>query len=108
MVQLKTRLKLRYNALKTRKKSSVEDNPTDTSLVVEAFQLYDPSVAKKPFNINVWKEKTNFNSLETIYGLAEKYLFQQRNYIKIKINITTEERITLKKIEHNEFRSCCV
>ena len=97
MVQLKTRLKLRYNALKTRKKSSVEDNPTDTSLLVEAFQLYDPSVAKKPFNI-----------LETIYGLAEKYLFQQRNYIKIKINITKEERITLKKIEHNEFRSCCV
>ena len=55
--------------------------------------------------MNFWKEQTNVNSMETIYGIAEKYLFQTWNDNKIKSNITKEERITLENIEHNEFRS---
>ena len=75
--------KLSYYTLKT-KKGYVEDNSTSTPLSVETFQIDNPPVTSKPFNINFRREETNFNSLETFIEFAEKDLFQLCNYNKIK------------------------
>ena len=59
-------------------------------------------------NVNFRKEKTNISSLEAFIELVEKDLFKPSNYSKIKGNITTEERKTLKSIQNNELRSSCL
>ena len=71
----------------------------------ETFQLGNPPVKSKFFNINFRKGKTNVYSLETFAELAKKDLFQPCNYNKIKSNITKEERKALKNIQQDELRS---
>ena len=89
-------------------KSNDENQKTDPQYYSSTSGITSsPPIQNQP-NINYRKDKTNINSIETFTELVENEIFKLNNYIRIKNNISNQERNALKDIQKGISKTCCI